>query len=147
MSLIELDPVARSMLQAVFAMGALTMLMAIWMTAARMPAMRQAGLTLKDAEHTQDLRARIPSSARRIGDNYNHLFEAPTVFYAVSLATVVAGLADSTHVASAWTFVAARTLHSLVQATVNHVPTRILLYTISWLALATMIVRGAMSIV
>lgn len=144
--MIELAPAARSMLQAVFAMGVLTMLMAIWMTAARTPAMRQAGLTLKDAEHTQDLRTRMPSFARRVGDNYNHLFEAPTVFYAISLAAVMAGLADSTHVASAWTFVAARALHSLVQATINNVPTRILLYTISWLSLATMIVRGAISL-
>ncbi|MBS0222193.1 MAG: MAPEG family protein, partial [Proteobacteria bacterium] len=64
-------------------MGLLSLVMSAWMSVVRLPAMRQAGLELQDAAHTVDLQARLPSSARRVADNYNHLFEAPTVFYAV----------------------------------------------------------------
>lgn len=142
----HLDPSALSMLRALFGLGLLTVVMAIWMTVTRMPAMKQAGLSLEDAAHTSDLRARMPSSARRIGDNYNHLFEAPTLFYAVSLAIIVAGAADPIQATCAWIFLASRILHSLVQATINFVPLRIVFYTISWLSLATMVVRGALAV-
>jgi hypothetical protein len=72
--------------------------------------------------------------------------EAPTLFYAVSLAIVVAGLADPLHALCAWSFLAARVFHSLVQATINHVPLRVVFYTLSWIALATMIVRGMLAL-
>lgn len=108
--------------------------------------MKRANLAFEDAAHTSDLRAKLPSSVQRIGDNYNHLFEAPTLFYATALAIIVAGLADPIHAACAWAFLASRVLHSLVQATFNHVPTRVVFYTLSWLALATMVVRGALSL-
>jgi hypothetical protein len=142
----NLDPSAVSILRALFGMGLLTMAMVIWMTAVRMTAMKKAGLALADGAHTADLRAKLPSSAQRVGDNYNHLLEAPTLFYAVSLAIIIAGLADPLHAACAWAFLAARVFHSLVQATINLVPLRVVFYTVSWIALATMIVRGAFAL-
>ena len=141
-----LDQSTLSILRALFGMGFLTIGIAIWMTVTRMPAMKRANLAFEDAAHTSDLRAKLPSSVQRIGDNYNHLFEAPTLFYATALAIIVAGLADPIHAACAWAFLASRVLHSLVQATFNHVPTRVVFYTLSWLALATMVVRGALSL-
>ena len=142
----HLDPSALSILQAVFGMGLLTFAMAIWMSLVRMPAMQQAGLTLQDAAHTADIRSRMPSSATRVADNYNHLFEAPTVFYAVALGIVVAGLADPLFAACAWAFLGVRVVHSVVQATFNRVAVRAILYGLSWLALAVMIVRGMLAL-
>jgi uncharacterized MAPEG superfamily protein len=63
-----------------------------WMSVVHDFAMRRAGITLQEAAHTRDMSARLPSSARRVADNYNHLFEAPTIFYAVALAIIVAGI-------------------------------------------------------
>ncbi len=137
----HLDPSASSILLAIFGMGLLTFAMAGWMTVVRMPAMQRAGLTLQDAAHTRDLAERLPSSATRVADNYRHLFEAPTVFYAVSLAVVVGGLADPDYAICAWTFLGVRVLHSFVQATFNRVAVRALLYTLSWIPLAVMIIR------
>ncbi len=142
----RLDPSALAILQTVFGMGLLTFAMAIWMSVTRMPAMKRAGLTLNDAQHTADLRPRLDSSARRVGDNYNHLFEAPTVFYAVALGIVVAGLADPTYAACAWAFLGFRVAHSLVQATFNRVPVRIVFYLLSWTALAVMIIRPLLTL-
>jgi hypothetical protein len=130
-----------SILHAIFGMGLLTLIMAAWMSVTRDLAMRQAGVVLQDAAHTRDLAARLPSWARRVADNYNHLFEAPTLFYALSLAIVVAGIADPIYAGCAWTFLAVRALHSLVQATINRVSLRATLYALSWLPLIVMIVR------
>lgn len=142
----SLDPSALSILHAVFGMGLLTLVMMVWMSVVRMPAMRRAGLVLQDAAHTAVLRERLPSSTTRVADNYSHLLEAPTVFYAVALAIVVAGLADPIYAACAWAFLVLRVLHSLVQATINRVPIRAVLYGLSWLALAVMIVRAALTV-
>jgi len=98
----QLDPAALWMLRAVFGMGALTLIMAGCMGAVRIPTMQQPGLSLRDAAHTADIHARLPSSVRRVVDNYNHLFEAPTVFYAVTLAIIVAGLANPLFAGCAW---------------------------------------------
>ena len=137
----DLGTSALSMLRAIFAMGLLTLVMAGWMTAVRMPAMRRARLTLQDAAHTRDLAERLPSSATRVADNYRHLFEAPTAFYAVALAIILAGLADPVYAICAWIFLGVRVLHSLVQATFNRVAVRAGLYTLSWIPLAVMIIR------
>ena len=142
----KLDPSAIWILRAVFGMGLLSFVMMNWMSLTRLPAMRKEGVTLQDAAHTSDLRARLPSSARRISDNYNHLFEAPTVFYAVALAIIVAGLADPVYAVCAWVFLAARVLHSLVQATINLVPIRLTFYLVSWAALAVMIIRPLLAL-
>ena len=142
----RLDASAISILQAMFGVGLLTFVMALWMSVTRLPAMKRAGLTLADAAHTADLRPRLESSARRISDNYNHLFEAPTVFYAVSLGVVAAGLADPLYAACAWAFLGFRVAHSLVQATFNRVPVRIVFYLLSWAALAVMIIRPLLTL-
>lgn len=132
---------ALSILQAVVCLGLLTFAMAGWMTVVRMPAMRKAGMSLQDAAHTRELVERLPSSATRVADNYRHLAEQPTTFYAVAMAIVVAGLADPVYVACAWLYLASRVAHSIVQATFNRVAVRAVLYTLSWIVLAVMMVR------
>ena len=145
-STIAMDPSARSVLQVIFAMGMLTFVMMLWMSAARMGGMRRLGIGMQAAERTSDLSAVLPRAVTQVADNYNNLMEAPTLFYGIALAVVVGGLADPIQAASAWAFFITRGLHSLVQATVNIVRLRGPLYGISWLALAVMIVHGAMTL-
>lgn len=142
----HLDPSALSMLRAVFGMGLLTLVMALWMSVVRTRAMREHGVSLQDAAHTATLTARLPSSATRLADNYKHLLETPTLFYAVVLAIVVGGIASPLYAGCAWAFLACRTLHSLVQATFNRVWIRASLYALSWIALAILIVRPILSL-
>lgn len=138
----SLSAEAASILLSVFVLAALTATMMLWMYATRLPAMKRAGLDPQAAAHTADLRGKLPASAERVADNYNHLTEAPTVFYAVALGIVVLGAADPVHVACTWTFVGLRVAHSLVQATINRVALRFLLFTLSWVALIIMIGRA-----
>jgi hypothetical protein len=137
-----LTPSAASILHAVLAMGGLTLVMFVWMIATRLPAMQRLGMKPQDGAHTAELRARLPPEIRRVGDNYNHLFEAPTAFYAVALAIVALGQADALHAACAWVFFVCRVGHSIVQASVNYVPLRFSLFGLSMAALSIMIVRA-----
>ena len=143
--MVELSAPAQSLLQSILAMGLLSLAMFIWMYATRLPAFTKAKLDPQEAMHPDTYHDRIPSEVRRVADNYNHLFEAPTIFYAVTLAIVLLGLADPLHVMCAWAFVILRVLHSVVQATVNKVMVRFSLFALSWVAMGIMIVRAAMA--
>lgn len=137
---------ALAILKAVAGMGVLTLVMFLWMYATRLPAFSKAGIEPQEAMHPGTYNDRLPSGVRRVADNYNHLFEQPTLFYAIALTVVVAGLADPLHVACAWAFLGFRVLHSLVQATINKVAIRFLLFALSWVALGTMILRLALQL-
>jgi hypothetical protein len=142
----RLDPSALSILSTVFGMGFLTLAMGGWMAATRLPAMARLGLSLQEAAHTADLGPRLPPGARRVADNLNHLFEVPTLFYAIALAIIAAGIADPIHAVCAWVFLATRVLHSLVQATFNNVTVRMAIFIVSCTALGVMIIRGAFTL-
>lgn len=130
---------AEAILRPVLAMGLLTFVMLIWMYATRIPAMSRAGIDAQSA--TKETMLGLPPEVVRVADNYNHLFEQPTVFYAVAISIAVLGHVDGVHVFCAWAFTLLRVVHSLVQATVNHIPTRFAIFSLSWLALAVMILR------
>ncbi len=55
----------------------------------------------------------------RVSDNYNHLLEAPTVFYAITTSIILLGAATTADQMLAWAFVGLRCVHSVVQATFN----------------------------
>jgi hypothetical protein len=141
--MIGLNASAVSILHAIFGMGLLTVVMAAWMSLTRITTMQQKGIGLQEAAHVSDLRPLLPSSVRRVADNYNHLFEAPTLFYAIALAIIVAGLADPIHATCAWVFLGARIAHSAVQATINIVWARAFFFGLAWIAVLVMTARAA----
>jgi len=138
-----LDSAAYSgdLLAALYVMAGWTAVTWILMTLVRLRAMSEAGLTPDAGRHTADLKT-LPRLPRQMADNYNHLFEVPVVFYAVVLAVLVSGRADDLHVWCAWGFVISRVIHSIWQWTVNAVPARFAIFSIGWILLMIMIVRG-----
>ena len=136
---------ATAILQPVIVMGLLSVAMTIWMYATRIPAMAKAGIDPQEAADTGELKG-LPPEVVRVADNYNHLFEQPTLFYAIALAVAVLGHVDTLHVACAWAFTGLRIVHSLVQATVNRVTIRFGIFSLSWMALAIMIFREALAL-
>ncbi len=130
----------------VFVMGLLTVAMFVWMLVTRIPAMTRAGLAAQDARHTGALKS-LPSEVVQVADNYNHLFEQPTLFYAVAISIAVIGHVDAVHVACAWIFTVLRIAHSLVQATINIVNIRFTLFLFTWITLAVMIVRELLALI
>lgn len=112
----------------------------LWMYVQRLPAMKRAGIEPQDAAVPGSLSG-LPASVRQAADNYNHLMEQPTIFYAAALAIQVAGHGDGLAVALAWTYVGLRVLHSLVQVSINLVVLRFLLFATATVVLAVMVVR------
>ena len=92
----------------------------------------------QDAAHTKDLKGTLPAWVERAADNYNHLFEQPVAFYAVTLAIALINSIDPLMMQLAWAFVILRIIHSLVQLTFNLVLIRFMIFLIGWLIIAYM---------
>ena len=92
----------------------------------------------QDAAHSNDLKGSMPDWVERAADNYNHLFEQPVAFYALTLCIAVINNFDSFMVQSAWVFVVFRIMHSVVQLTFNIVLLRFAIFVMGWLVLAFM---------
>jgi len=116
-----------------------------WLYATRLPAMIKLKIKYDPRQPNSLFNDAIPPQARWKADNYNHLMEQPTLFYAVALTIAVAGgAASSIDVALAWAYVALRVVHSLIQATVNVVALRFLVFAIGSLVLLALTVRAAL---
>ena len=123
-------------------MGALTTLMLIWMYATRLP----ASMVLKQRApifgFSSSLRWGVfPSKVERVADNYNNLWEQPTLFYAIVFVIWAQNHTDQLYLNLAWTYCLIRFFHSIVQATVNHVWARFSLFILSWCILIFMLFR------
>lgn len=134
----------KAILQPVFVLGLLTVVMTFWMYWTRLSAMKKFKIHPQKAQDTNALKALLPQEVNRISNNYNHLFEQPTLFYATAIGIAILGDVDMIHVICAWLFVGLRIAHSIVQATVDIVMLRFVIFVISWLVLALMIIRESL---
>jgi len=134
---------AHGLIAPVLALVAWTFVMWFWMYATRIPAMRKANVDVAELSRT-GAPLELPPEVSRVADNYNHLHEQPTIFYALALAAQAAGAADATSVALAWAYVGLRVVHSLVQATKNVIPVRFAVFTLGTLVLMALLARTAL---
>jgi hypothetical protein len=133
-------------LQPVVVLVLWSMVMWAWLYATRIPAMQKAKVALDPTLTSAELSARLPPAVRWKADNYNHLMEQPTVFYATALVLALAGQGDGLNALLAWGYVALRVVHSLVQATTNVIMLRWAVFMIASLALLALAVRAAMAV-
>jgi hypothetical protein len=105
-----------------------------WMYATRIPAMLKAKIDPQAARFPGSLDV-LPDGVRQVADNYNHLFEQPTIFYALAIYTYLTATVSPLTAGLAWAYVGLRVVHSLVQATVNIVNLRFLVFAASTLVL------------
>jgi hypothetical protein len=123
----------------VLTLVAWTFVMWLWMYATRIPAMQKAKIDPQEAANAG--RLDLPPEVTRVADNYNHLHEQPTIFYALALSAQIAGVTDPVNIGLAWAYVAVRVVHSLIQATGNIIVLRFSAFTIGTLVLLTLLVR------
>ena len=133
----------------IVALVAWSLVMYIWMYAARLPAMRRAGISLKGRRGTRGgaLEGVIPDEANWKAHNYNHLMEQPTIFYAIVIALILMGFDHPINVYLAWAYVGLRIVHSLIQATVNIVAYRFLFFMLSSLCLLGLTTHAAIFLI
>ena len=105
----------------------------------RIPAVVKQWGNLQFAKHSDELRPKMPEKFRYVTDNYNHIFEQPTLFYAVLIYIQLADTASQTNIGLAWAYVSLRVIHSAIQLTSNNVSWRAAFFAISSLILIWMI--------
>lgn len=115
-----------------------SLVMLLWMTATRFSAFAKAGVKIGDAKPGSryvDVEPMMPARVNWKSHNYTHLMEQPTIFYAAVVILALAGEGGGINATFAWAYVAIRVVHSVWQATVNTLPVRIALFTLSTLCL------------
>lgn len=133
-------------LQPVVALVLWSLVMEAWLYATRIPAIQAAKMPMDPTLTAADLAARLPPQVRWKADNYNHLMEQPTIFYAVCLAAASAGLGGGLNAWLAWGYVALRVIHSLVQAIANPIMVRFSIFMLSSIVLAALAIHAAMGL-
>ena len=131
------------MIAPVVALIVWSLIMLIWLYATRIPAMAKA--KIKPGAATKEQMEALPSA--NPANNYNHLMEQPTLFYAVCFALQFLGQGDNAvNIGLAWLYVVIRVVHSLVQATVNIIVIRFLIFVAASLVLMALTVHAAIGV-
>ncbi|MBS1240327.1 MAG: rane protein [Proteobacteria bacterium] len=140
--------VGMGILQPVVVLAAWTMVMWAWMYGTRIPAMLAAKVDPDTLANDPDvtLDKVLAPQVQWKAHNYNHLHEAPTVFYTIAIVLAIIGEGDGINATLGWAYVALRVIHSLVQATVNKVTLRFTIFVLSSLVLIALILHAAMAL-
>jgi hypothetical protein len=163
----------QSLLKPIFALVGWTFAMEGWMYATRLPAMTKYKIKTDPNFSKEKLNNQIPPHVRWKGksplsdnksettlnkpaaDNYDHLHEAPTRFYAVALglalyaSTSPASLTTgfmATEANLAWAYVTFRVVHSIVQASSNTIMVRFGLFAASELTMLGLLLKGVSAV-
>lgn len=137
------------LLEPVVALVAWSLIIQIWMYISRFSAMNRAGISLKGRRGTRgnSLEGLIPDEANWKAHNYQHLMEQPTIFYAIVFALSLMGFDHPINVYLAWAYVGLRVVHSLIQATVNIVTFRFVVFTLGTLCLIGLTTHAAIFLI
>ena len=126
----------------VVVLAAWTMVMWFWMYITRIPAILKMRLKLDSNAPRGEQMNTLPPSVRWKADNYNHLMEQPTIFYAVAIVLAMIGQGEGANATLAWLYVALRVVHSFVQSLGNKIELRFTVFIFSSFALLGLIVNG-----
>jgi hypothetical protein len=137
----------RSILAPVIVLVLWSFVMWAWLYATRIPAMVKLKLVYDPRRPNAEFLDLIPPAVRWKADNYNHLMEQPTLFYATALTLALIDQGSGLNTGLAWAYVGLRVVHSLVQATVNAVMARFSIFMLGSIVLLTLAARAAIDLV
>jgi hypothetical protein len=116
-----------------------------WLYATRIPAMVKGRIVYDPQRRAEEFHAQLPASVRWKADNYNHLMEQPTLFYAICFSLQLMDQATDLNIGFAWLYVVIRVIHSLVQATVNVILIRFSIFIIASIVLGVLTFNAAVA--
>ena len=134
------------LLQPLMALVVWSMLIWLWMYATRLPAIAAINMKLDPYAPSGEQMSQLPAKVRWKADNYNHLMEQPTIFYATILTLAMMGVTSSLLVSLSWAYVALRVIHSLVQTLLNNIEVRFLVFVLSNIPLGMLIYFATTSV-
>ena len=133
-------------LQPVIVLVLWSMVMWGWLYATRLPAMVQARTKLDPDLPRDVMMGGLPPRVRWKADNYNHLMEQPTLFYATALTLALVGQGDGLNLVLAWAYVGLRVVHSLIQALINVIILRFAVFMAASVILVLLAIRAAAAV-
>ena len=86
-----------SILEPVIVLVAWTLVIFVWMMSTRLPYLMKNNISAQELQNASDVAVKLPGKERRVSDNYNHLHEQPTLFYALAIALALTGAAGPSH--------------------------------------------------
>ena len=118
-----------------------------WLYATRIPAILRLKVPMDPRRTQAEFAEAFPPEVRWKADNYNHLMEQPTLFYAVALSLAIMGAAGvhPLNLGLAWAYVALRVIHSLIQATGFVIIVRFSVFMLSSLVLLALTIHAAIA--
>lgn len=131
-----------SILLPIVVLASWTMVMWLWMYVTRIPAILLMKMKLDPNAPRGEQMNLLPPKVRWKADNYNHLMDEPTLFYAVALVLAIIGQGDGVNLHLAWLYVGLRIIHSLVQANFNIIQIRFFLFILSSFTLMGLIIQA-----
>lgn len=131
---------SNALLGPVLAQVGLTLVTLLALYATRIPAMVVAKPSNKAMQDPKSLDL-LPKNARFAGQNYNHQFEAPVLFYVLCLGAMLAGIGNETTVMLAWGYVGLRVLHAAIHITYNRVLHRFAVFSLSSFVLIALFIN------
>jgi hypothetical protein len=137
-------------LHPVVALAVWTMIIWLWLYIKRIPAINKSPELDSNTwvgGIGGDLDKVLPDKVQWVAHNYNHLHEAPTVFYAVALVLAMVGAGDGGNAKVAWAYVFLRVAHSLVQILWNRVVVRFAVFALSSIALIILVAHAYMAVI
>ncbi|UAA40123.1 MAPEG family protein [Paraneptunicella aestuarii] len=135
-----------ALLQPVVLLVLWSLIMWLWMYATRIPAIISAKMKLDPNAPSGSQMAQLPANVRWKADNYNHLMEQPTIFYAIVLALVFLGNNSDLSIYAAWAYTVLRIIHSLVQVTINKIELRFAIFVLSNVPLFVLTINAALRV-
>ncbi|MCL1037959.1 MAPEG family protein [Shewanella submarina] len=117
-----------------------------WMYATRIPAIRANKIRLDPDAPAGEQMAKLPAKVRWKADNYNHLMEQPTVFFAIVLTLGLLGATGEHNIWLAWAYVVLRIIHSLVQTIGNNIMLRFMIFVLSNVPLVWLTINALLAL-
>jgi hypothetical protein len=118
-----------------------------WLYATRIPVVVK-GKVVIDPNHLKgEFDSQLPARVRWKADNYNHLMEQPTLFYAVALTLALLDAGEGRTLGLAWIYVGLRGAYSFVQALTNIILLRFSLFMVASMVLLVMATCGPSRVV
>lgn len=88
----------------------------------------------------------LPEDINKPSNNFKNLFEAPVIFYVVSILIIISDKTDTVFIYLAWVYVIFRAIHSVIHCIFNSILGRFLSYFISTIVLWVMVFKFAFQV-
>jgi len=120
-----------------------TLIVWVILYARRLPMLKGADLSADSAKSPDgSWKSQLPLKIQAPAHNYNHLMEQPTIFYALMFFLFLAEKSSAAALFLAWSYVALRIVHSLIQINAGAIMMRFTVFSLSTFCLMGMIVTA-----